>query len=192
MEAHFSRKFLTSSELRRDGYSYYKIRRLVVEGVLKQINKSTYENLAYSGEESDFLTAQAYVPGGVVCLMSAARFYGLTDHLPDAVDMAIQRKKTIKTLPEWPEIKLHYYSPARMGLGVKEYTVDNQSFLIFDAEKTVVDAVSFRNKIGVEETGRLLRAYLEHNDKDIDLIYRYAKELRCEKALRTYLEVLLV
>lgn len=75
------------------GYSYYKTSKLEKEGLLRRINRSTYENLSYNGEENDFYSAEAYVPYGVICLMSAARYYELTNFLPDAVDVAIERKK---------------------------------------------------------------------------------------------------
>ena len=88
------------------------------QGVLRRINRATYENLSFCGEENDFINAAAYVPNGVVCLMSAARYYELTNFLPDAVDVAIHRKKKVSTLPEWSTIKIHYFDPVRMDTGV--------------------------------------------------------------------------
>ena len=73
------RKFIRIAELKDMGYSYYKIGRLEENGIIKRINRNTYENLSYKGEENDFFSAEAYVPDGVICLMSAARYYGLTD-----------------------------------------------------------------------------------------------------------------
>lgn len=77
-----------------------KISQLVKEGILSKVNRTTYENLQYSGDENDFYSAEAFVPDGVVCLMSAARYYGLTNFLPDTVEVAIERKKRVSTLPE--------------------------------------------------------------------------------------------
>ncbi len=58
----------------------------------------------------DFINAAAYVPKGVICLMSAARYQGLTDFLPDVIDMVIDRKKKVSTLPDWLEIKVFYFN----------------------------------------------------------------------------------
>ena len=99
------KKFFTISELRNMGYSYYKIGKLEKKGLLQRVNRSTYENLSYKGDENDFFSAEAFVPNGVICLMSAARYYELTSFLPDAVDVAIERKKKVVTLPEWPRSK---------------------------------------------------------------------------------------
>jgi len=174
------KKFITTTELKNMGYTYYKIDKLEKVGILSRINRSTYENLDYKGDENDFFSAEAYVPNGVICLMSAARYYGLTNFLPDAVDVAIERKKKVNTLPEWPEIRIFYFSQSRMDC-----------FHIFDIEKTVVDIIYYRNKIGIEETSEVFKNYLKRRDRQIDRIYAYAKRLRCEEVVRTYLEVLI-
>ena len=185
-----NKKFITTSELKDLGYSYYKIGKLEEQGILSRVNRSTYENLTYTGDENDFFSAEAFVPNGVICLMSAARYYELTNFLPDAVDVAIERKKKVNTLPEWPVIRLFYFDPSRMDLGVTEVRDGYNCFHIFDIEKTVVDIIYYRNKIGIEETSEVLRNYLKRKDRQIDRLYAYAKQLRCEKVVRTYLEVL--
>lgn len=186
-----NKKFITTDELKNMGYTYYKIKKIEKAGMLSRINRSTYENLGYKGDENDFFSVEAYVPNGVICLMSAARYYGLTNFLPDAVDVAIERKKKVNTLPDWPEIRIFYFSPSRMDIGVTEIYEGENSFHIFDIEKTVVDIIYYRNKIGIEETSEVLKNYLKRRDRQIDKIYAYAKRLRCEKVVRTYLEVLI-
>ena len=186
-----NKKFITIAELKDLGYSYYKIGKLEEQGILSRVNRKTYENLTYKGDENDFFSAEAFVPNGVICLMSAARYYELTNFLPDAVDVAIERKKRVNTLPEWPEIRIFYFDPSRMDLGVTEVREGDNCFHIFDIEKTVVDIIYYRNKIGIEETSEVLRNYLKRRDRQIDRLYAYAKCLRCEKIVRTYLEVLM-
>lgn len=186
-----NKKFITTAELNDMGYSYYKIGKLEGEGLLKRVNRSTYENLSYNGDENDFFSAVAFVPSGVICLMSAARYYELTSFLPDAVDVAIERKKKVVILPTWPEIKIYYFCPIRMDLGVTEVRDGENAFRIFDIEKTVVDIIYYRNKIGIEETSEVLKNYLKRRERQIDRLYAYARQLRCEKVVRTYLEVLI-
>ena len=123
--------------------------------------------------------------------MSAARYYSLTEFLPDAVDVAIARKKKVSTLPNWPEIRIYYFDPGRMELGVQKIRDGENAFSIFDIEKTVVDVIYYRNKVGIEKTSEILKKYLERKDRQIDRLYEYAKKLRCEKITRTYLEVLI-
>ena len=185
------KKFITIAELKSMGYTYYKIGKLEEDGQIKRVNRSTYENLFYSGDENDFFSAEAYVPNGVICLMSAARYYGLTDFLPDAVDVAIERKKKVSTLPDWPEIRLYYFATIRMDIGARKITDGENIFHIFDIEKTVADIIYYRNKVGIEETSEILKNYLARKDRQVDRLYEYARKLRCEKTVRTYLEVLI-
>ena len=185
-----NQKYYTTSELKNMGYSYYKISQMKENGQLYRINRTTYENLSYKGYENDFINAVAYVPDGVICLISAARYYELTNFLPNVIDVAIDRKKKVSTLHDWPQIKIFYFDHSRMYTGVTEITEGGDSFRIFDIEKTVIDIIYYRNKVGIAETSEVLRNYLKRKDRQIDRLYTYAKMLRCESIVRTYLEVL--
>ena len=185
-----NQKYYTTSELKNMGYSYYKISQMKENGQLYRINRTTYENLSYKGDENDFINAVAYVPDGMICLISAARYYELTNFLPNVIDVAIDRKKKVSTLHDWPQIKIFYFDHSRMYTGVTEITEGGDSFRIFDIEKTVIDIIYYRNKVGIEETSEVLRSYLKRKDRQIDRLYTYAKMLRCESIVRTYLEVL--
>ena len=185
-----NQKYYTTSELKNMGYSYYKISQMKENGQLYRINRTTYENLSYKGDENDFINAVAYVSDGVICLISAARYYELTNFLPNVIDVAIDRKKKVSTLHDWPQIKIFYFDHSRMYTGVTEITEGGDSFRIFDIEKTVIDIIYYRNKVGIAETSEVLRSYLKRKDRQIDRLYTYAKMLRCESIVRTYLEVL--
>jgi hypothetical protein len=58
-------------------------------------------------------------------------------------------------------------------------------------EKTVVDIVFYREKIGIEETKEVLKSYLQRTDRNINRIVRYAEQLKCGDIMKKYLEVLL-
>jgi predicted transcriptional regulator of viral defense system len=181
---------ISTSELKEQGLTPYKIRQLVNAGVLNKLNKKYYENTAYTGDESDFLYAFAYAPDGVICLMSAAVYYDLTTYRPDAVNVAIERKARVPTLPVFPELNISYYTDDRFNTGIREIQVGKNHFRIYDLEKTVVDIVYYREKVGIEETKEILINYLRRDDRDLNRLIRYAEKLKCGVALKTYLEVL--
>lgn len=182
-------KFLSMQELKNKGLSQYKIRNLVKEGKLIKLNKSYYENVDYRGEESDFYYVSAYAPKGVVCLLSAAVYYHLTAFIPDAVDVAIPRKAKISTIPDWPPMKIYYYTDDRYKLGVLTVREDKNEFQIYDIEKTVVDIVFYREKVGIEETREILINYLKRKDRNLNRLLKYAELMKCDKVLRHYLEM---
>lgn len=184
-------KIFSMQELKKQGFSQYKVSKLVEEGRLNKLNKSYYENTGYHGEESDFYYAEAYAPNGVICLLSAAVYYNLTTYIPDAIDVAIPRKAKISTLPDWPQMNVYHYTDARYELGVQKVEEGKNGFQIYDMEKTVVDIVFYREKVGIEETKEVLITYLQRKNRNLNRLLKYAELMKCDKAMRQYLEVLI-
>ena len=179
------------SELLGSGLTYYKINKLVIEGKLKKLTGKVYENIEYQGDTSDFATVAAYAPNGVFCMMTAARYYSLTTFLPDTINVAIERNMKISQLPEWPNVKIWYFPEGRYLSGIATIEDCTGCYKMYDVEKTVIDILYYRNKIGIEETSEILKCYLGRDDRNLILLHRYADALGCGKILRTYLEILL-
>ena len=185
-----NRKFYSINALKEMGYTHYRINQLVAAGELCKINKKFYENLQYDGEESDFYYAYAFVPDGVVCLLSAAVYYNLSTYSPDAIDVAIPRKAKVSTLPDWPELNVFYFTDDRFDVGIETIEEGKNKFRIYDIEKTVVDIVFYRERIGIEETKEVLTNYLHRSDRNLNRLIRYAEMLKCGDVMKKYLEVL--
>ena len=179
----FDKRYYNISELISMGLSYYKIKNLVDEGRLSKLNKSLYENSDFDGDANDFETVCAYVHQGVICMLSAARFYNLTNYIPDSIDIAIDRKMKISSYPANPSINVWYFSSERY----EEEAVDKGIYKIYSAEKTVVDIIYYRNRVGIEETKEVLKNYLARDDRDLVKLHRLASRLGCIKILKTYL-----
>lgn len=186
-----NKKYFTQTYLMSQGFSYYMIAKLVDNGVLKKLNKNNYENLKYSGEDNDFYSINAYIPKGIICLLSAAVYYGFTTYRPSEIDVAIENKSRKLTLPECPKIKLFYFEGNRYGFAVKRITEGENDFNIYEVEKTVCDLLIYRNKFGIEETVEVLKNYLKSRNRDIDKLIRYSERLKCYNLLSKYLEALL-
>ena len=185
------RHYLSVSDLLSAGFSYYRIKKLVEEGKLVKLNNRIYENNTYSGEISDFEAANVYAPKGVICMMTAARAYGLTTFLPDSVDIAIERNMKVSTLPDRPSVNVWYFPEKRYSTGITCIADAAGEYRIYDIEKTVIDIIYYRNKIGIEETKEVLKNYIAKPDRNLIRLRRYADALGCSKILGTYLEVLL-
>ena len=177
-------------ELKNKGFSYYKIKQMVDQGILIKLNKKFYENVNFSGEESEFYYAYAFVPEGVVCLLSAAVYYNLSTYRLDVIDVAIPRKAKVSTLPDWPELNVCYFTDKRFDIGIETIEEGNNRFRIYNIEKTVVDIVFYREKIGMEEVKEVLVNYLHRSDRNLNRLVRYAEMLKCGEIMKTYLEVL--
>ncbi len=183
--------FFSVHELKEKGFSHYKINQLIDQGILIKLNKKYYENTGFQGEESDFYYVRAFVPCGVICLLSAAVYYNLSTYRPNVIDVAIPRKSKVSTLPDWPELNVCYFTEGRFNIGIETVKVGNEQFRIYDIEKTVVDIVFYRERLGIEETKEVLTTYLHRNDRNLNRLIRYAEMLRCGDVMKNYLEVLI-
>ena len=60
---------------------------------------------------------------------------------------------------------------------------------MYDIHKCVCDAVKFRTKIGTETFAEILNTYVKRNDRNLKKLVEYARSMRVESILKTYLEV---
>lgn len=185
-----SKKVYSRNELKELGYERYAIDQMVQKGMLYKITGSVFENTKYDGPESDFYLIPALISQGVVCVLSAAKYYGLSNNWPHGIDVAVKKDKKIANLPKYPPINIYHFGRNRYELGIVTVNDNGNIFNIYDIEKTVVDIIYFRNQVGIEETKEILTNYLGRKDRDINKLYMYAEKLNCLKTLRTYMEVL--
>jgi hypothetical protein len=74
-------------------------------------------------------------------------------------------------------------------LGEERKTVHGFDVSIYNRERCVCDAIKYRNKIGTDVMAEILNSYLSSDGINIDLLCRYAKELRVYSSLKKYLEI---
>lgn len=128
------------------------------------------------------------VPRGILCLWSAWSVYRLTTQIPNAYYVAIGRARKI-VLPDYPEFQLVYQSDNLLSIGATRKTVQGYDIPIFDIERSVCDAIKYRNKVGIDVMAEILQNYLRRPDRNISRLMDYASKLRIRKTLNQYLEV---
>ena len=167
----------------RDDYEH--LRRATVDGTLMRIRQGVYaETTALA---NNMIDVQRIVPNGVLCLYSAFAHYGLSTHVPAAACIAIDAKRKVR-LPEYPPIDLYYWKKENLDFGVVEKEISGYKVLITDMERTVCDAVKYRNKIGLDVCGEVIDSYLKNENRNITLLHEYAGRLRVKNTLIKYLE----
>lgn len=186
-----SKKVYTRTDLQIIGYERYAIDQMVKQGKLNKITGSVFENPNYDGIETDFYFVPALISEGVVCMLSAAVYYRLSNYWPKQIDVAVRKDKKIATLPKRPPINIYHFGKDRYELGIVTINDNGNCFKIYDIEKTVVDIIYFRNQVGIEETKEILTNYLNRKDRNINKLYMYAEKNNCLKILKTYMEVLI-
>lgn len=190
MQEYISQQFISRKELGEAGYTNYKINKLIEEEKLEPINRRFFENPDFDGEVNELYAAPAYAPNGVVCLMSAAVYHGLSTHRPNQIDIAIPRKSRMPESPDWPRMQFYLFSGNRYDTGIMKITEGDNYFSIYDKEKTVCDVLFYRNKLGFEMAIEVMKTYLNQSDRDLNKLMGYAENLRSGKLVREYLEVM--
>ena len=177
-----------SIELEQEGLSRSQIQRLLGQGVLERVGRGLYRLAGGNISETDDLASAAkLVPGGVVCLLSALRFHGLTTQNPVEVWMAIDAKAW-RPKVDHPPIRFLFMSGASLEEGVETHDLNGVTLRVFDPAKTVADCFKYRNKIGTDVAVEALREYRRLHPKALEPLWHYAKLNRVAKVMQPYLE----
>ena len=136
------------------------------------------------------IDVEKIVPGGVVCMYSAWAYYELTTKLPPDICIAIEKKRKV-ILPDYPSVALYYWSQSAFELGISEREIEGYKVRIYDLEKSVCDAVKFRNKIGVDISSEILKNYLVRSDRNLTRLNEYAKKMRVANILNGLIDYLI-
>lgn len=163
--------------------------RLRLREVLKRVGRGLYV-LPGSDLSEHHTLAEACkrVPHGVVCLLSALSFHGLTTQSPFEVWMAIDFKAR-KPRVETPPLRIVRFSGHALTYGVEQRRVEGVPVRVTSLAKTVADCFKYRNKIGLDVALEALREY-RRKRKSLDLLWRAAEVCRVASVIRPYLEAL--
>jgi predicted transcriptional regulator of viral defense system len=138
-------------------------------------------------EHHSLAMAAKRVPRGVICLLSALRFHGLTTQDPHEVWIAIDLKAR-KPSVESPALRVARFSGRALVEGVEESKIEGVRVRVYSAVKTVADCFKYRHKIGIDVAIKALRDSVRTRKTTIDEIHRYAKVCRVANVMRPYLE----
>ena len=160
-------------------------------GVLEMISRGVFR-LSDSPPLSnpDLVTVATRVPSGVICLISALSFHGITTQIPHDVHVALPRGAEEPRL-DYPPIRTYRFTGEAFTAGVDAYDLDGVSISIYNPEKTLADCFKFRNKVGLDTVVEAVRFYRERRSIKVDDLMRYAKICRVNRVMRPYLEAIL-
>ncbi len=177
-------------DLERWGIPRAILQRLVQRGDVERVGRGLYMlPQAEITEHHSLVETAKLVPKGVVCLLSALRFHGLTTENPWQVWLAIKQgawRPRNATVP----LRIVQLSPATYEAGIEEHRIEGVTVRVYSAAKTVADCFKFRNKIGLDVALEALRHFRRHHRAGLDDLWRFAKVCRVTTVIRPYLEAL--
>jgi predicted transcriptional regulator of viral defense system len=162
--------------------------RLCERGLLDRVGRGLYVLPdADVSEHHTLAEAGKRVPHGVVCLLSALRFHGLTTQSPSEVWLAIGNKAW-RPQVDYPPLRFVRFSERTLEAGVEEHSIEGVLVRVYNPAKTVADCFKYRNKIGLDVALEALRDCRRQRRCTNDELWRYAKICRVANAMRPYME----
>jgi predicted transcriptional regulator of viral defense system len=181
--------YLTSKLIRGNRSLYYQLKTMLDAEKVVQIKRGLYRHINFA-EEASWGDVCRIAPQAVICLFSAWRFYELSTQTSTEIHVAIPAKNKV-ILPDYPPIKLYYWDKRFYETGIIQTTYNEDQITIYDIEKSVCDAIRYRNKVGIDITSEILRNYLKRKDRNLDILMKYADNMRIANVLNQYLTVML-
>lgn len=184
------RGILCLAELRAAGVTAATVSRMERDGEVVRLARGLYQ-LPDAPLDAHHSLAEAAkrLPRGVVCLVSALAFHGLTDRLPRKVWMAIARKGWAPK-PDGLPIRAVRFADSLLSESVETHVIEGVPVKVFAVAKTVADCFRHRRKIGQSVAIEGLQEALRQRKATPAEIARQAERGGVSSVIRPYLEAL--
>ena len=182
----------SASELTQGGARWEDLYRLRDEGALIELSRGIYRVADVPATAHlDLVAVCRRVPDGMICLNSAASFWDLTDEIPGSVHVAVARGRHRPRIA-YPSTRVHVFAADTFALGRVHQPVDSSEVIaVSSRERTVVDLLRLRGRVGRDVALSALRAYLRRPDAKPGELIALARQLRIGSVMSEVLEPLL-
>jgi predicted transcriptional regulator of viral defense system len=181
---------MRSRDLERMGLARPEVAALAASGTLQRVARGIYIPAGHQlTERHSLAVACTRVPHGIVCLLSALAFHGLTVQNPSEVWMAIAPSSR-KPADGVPPLRIVRFSGNALARGIEFHRSEGVRIRVYSVAKTVADLFKYRNKIGTDVAVEALRETLRMRRATIDELMRSAKVCRVGRVMSPYLEAL--
>lgn len=179
---------LRPKDLDSHGIPRVYLRRLMERGLLERVGLGLYRipGTAIDARKS-LIEATRRTPGGILCLLSALQFHGLTTQAPFEVWIAVHSKAWRPRASSVP-LRVVHLSGAAFDHGVESHTIERSTVRVYSAAKTVADCFKFRGQVGLDVAIEALRDYRRKKRGSVDAVWAAARTCRVTKVIKPYLE----
>jgi predicted transcriptional regulator of viral defense system len=179
IQAFIETPVFTAAEARAAGIPSRMLAHFCKKGVIERVTRGVYKGsqakIKIDFQWEDLALVAMGIPNGVICLVSALCYYGLTDQIMRQFWIAIPHASKSPQRPKTKIVRMR-----NIELGQTEIQLGSARLKIFDKERTVVDSFRYLSK---EIAIKSLQAYLRQTGSskpDLNKLLKYAKTLRVD------------
>ncbi len=178
------------ADLKTRGIPRARLYSLVQKGLVERRSRGIYvaRNHALTAEHA-LAQAAKRVPNGVLCLLAALGFHGLTTQSPAEVWIALSEKARKPRL-DYPRLRIVRFSGAALAEGIETQLVEGVNVRVYSAAKTVADCFKFRNKIGIDIAVEALKDFSRMHRGGANELARFARICRVTRVMQPYLDAI--
>jgi len=178
------------AELRAAGATAATVSRMEKVGEVVRLGRGLYQlpDAPLSADHS-LATAAKRVPKGVVCLVSALAFHGLTDQLPRKVWLAVSKSDWARRHTA-PELRIVQMADRLLKADIETRLIDGVTVKVFGVARTVADCFRHRRTVGLNVAIEGLQEALRQRKATPAEISRHAEQGGVATVMRPYLEAL--
>jgi predicted transcriptional regulator of viral defense system len=177
-------------DLRSQRISGTAIARAVEAGQLTRRGRGLYQHTnSHIDAGQSLAEATQLMPKGVICMMSALAWHGLTDQMPRKVWIAIGQKDWAPKRAN-PPLRIARMTDKYLRQGIELHSISGVDVPIYSIPKTLADV--FRNSRAIDRSVAIeaLRATLDQRRATPGEIADAANQGGAWNAMRPYLEAL--
>lgn len=181
--------YITTKELDDNNINRYFLTKMVERKKINRISRGYYGLMDYNVDEYYKIISMS--ERAVFSMNTALYLHNLSDRTPLIFDITVPYYYG-GNLRKNKKVNLYFVKKSILNLGKIEITSPfGMKIKVYDKERTICDIVKNKNNIDMEIFSNAIKNYIKSSDKNLNKLMRYAKELKVEKKIREYMEVIL-
>ncbi|MBD5532756.1 MAG: transcriptional regulator [Lachnospiraceae bacterium] len=180
---------VTTAMVAAAGFSRGNIKYLVDKGVIEKTARGVY--ILPEVWDDEIFNLQNRFKRGIYSHETALFLWDLTDRTPNRYHMTFPVNYNL-TKPKEENIRCVQCKKELYNLGIAEVTTPGGNTVrAYSVERTLCDILRTHSRVDIQVVTESFKRYTSRSNKNIPILSEYAKILKVEPRLRSYLEVLL-
>lgn len=156
---------------------------------INRISRGYYELVDYNVDEYYKIISTS--EKAVFSMNTALYLHNLSDRTPLVFDITVPYYYG-GSLRKNKKVNLYFVKSSILNLGkIEVISPFGMKIKVYDKERTICDIVKNKKNMDMEIFSKAIKNYIRSDDKKLNKLMKYAKELKIENKIREYMEVIL-